>query len=184
MGIESGSEDVLYRIYDRKTPRRVIIESAKTLATLGLGEHPRYDLIVNNPLETDESCRETLRLLCDLPKPLNIGLSKLSFFPGYRINERISARSGPGDADEKRYRFWNYLYLLAQYRYFPAALLTRLGHSRFLKDHPWILKQLLLPKKIRHLCGSGRSVMAKAAPARVKRAIKRVLRRSTGGSGR
>lgn len=175
MGIESGSENVLYKIFNRKTPLKSIIEASQILKALNLKNDIRYDLIVNNPLENDEDRRETLHTLCNMPRPLNIGLSKLSFFPRYEINKLLSVDTNTKDINYKTYKFWNYLYLLTQYQFFPKTLILRFSQNHFFKKHPWILKQLLLPRRIKYIYEESRQRLGRLIPGNMKKIIKRIL---------
>lgn len=146
MGIQSGSENILYNIFNRRTPVDKIINAAKALEDLKLPIRPRYDIITNNPFEKEEDCRQTLELLMKLDKPVDFGLTKLSFIPGSRIAKMREQAKVTGKPDEKRYKFWNALYLLTQYRFFPNWLIRVLSKSKFLRKNPAFLGPLLIFK--------------------------------------
>lgn len=178
MGIESGSENVLFNIFKRKTPKERILQAGKILNELGLKNGARYDLIVNNPFEKDEDCRNTLELLCDMPRPLNIGLSKLSFFPGYLLSEMLNDKLIDEHRNNgKKYLFWNCLYLLTQYKNISKKIIIRFSRSAFLYKHPWFLKQLLLPKKISATKEMIWLKLMSFMPGTLKAHVKRLLKR-------
>ena len=140
MGIQSGSERILYDFYERRTPVKEIEKCAKILHDLKIMVF--YDIITNNPFETEDDCRKTFELLLRLPqrKKFMIGISKLSLFPNTKILEK-------GDYgkkyDEKMFDFWNKMYLLTQ-SYLPKRVLMRLSHSRFYRQNPELLKIFFL----------------------------------------
>jgi len=142
-GIQSGSERVLRDIYDRPTSRDQILAMAENLQRLGIRYD--FDIISNNPLETDEDCRQTLDLLLRLPRPLrlNDGVVKLYLYPNTAIARKVGAEPGMPQVDEKRYAFYNRLYLLAQSRRL-RFLLRFLSRRTFLRNHPSLLHLLLL----------------------------------------
>lgn len=144
MGIQSGSENVLYNIFNRPTPYAKIVESAHLLERLKLPIRPRFDIITNNPFEAEEDRRKTFELLMDLPKPLNFGLTKLSFIPGSKMTSMLPPENRR--ANERLYSFWNALYLLNQYKFFPKPLMKYLSKINFFKERPYFLRILLLPK--------------------------------------
>lgn len=146
MGIQSGSENILFNIFNRRTPYKKIIQAAFVLDNLKLPIKPRYDIITNNPFESEDDCRKTLELLMDMPAPINFGLTKLSFIPGSKITEMLNNNTLDNKVDDKRYKFWNTLYLLRQYRFFPKRLINLLSRSIFFRRNPHILQLFLFPK--------------------------------------
>lgn len=152
MGIQSGSEDILYKTFNRLTPYKKIVKAAIILEKLKLPIRPRFDIITNNPFETKDDCRKTLELLMELPKPLNFGLTKLSFIPKTKIVKMLEDRSLDKHVDEKLYKFWNLLYLLNQYSFFPNCLIRFLSRSNFFRKNPYLLQFLLFPKFLEAKC--------------------------------
>tara|TARA_B100000315_G_scaffold150010_1_gene138704 strand:- start:58 stop:726 length:669 start_codon:yes stop_codon:yes gene_type:complete len=80
MGIQTASERTkkLYkRNYANKTVKRAIniIHEFKDTIT------PTYDIIVNNPWETDEDQSETLQFLTQIPGPYRLNMFALTFYP-------------------------------------------------------------------------------------------------------
>jgi radical SAM superfamily enzyme YgiQ (UPF0313 family) len=151
MGIQSGSENILYNAYNRKTPVEKIVNAAAILEQLNLPIRPRYDIISNNPFEAKEDCRQTLELLMKLAKPVNFGITKLSFIPNTRLAVMAKNKSMNEEA-KKLYRFWNNLYLLNQYRFFPNGLIRGLSKNRFLRNYPRLLQLLLTGKFVELKC--------------------------------
>ena len=143
MGVQSGSEEVLINQYGRPAPRDMVLEAARNLSEAGI--EYSIDIITNNPLETEEDCRKTLDLLLAMPQPVKIGsdtLSYLSYFPNYELTRVYEEKKETHPLDEKRYAFFNRLYLLSQYR--SPGLIRKLAASRFLRNHPERL-QLFFP---------------------------------------
>ena len=148
MGIQSGSENILYNVFNRRTPVDKIVNAAKSLERLKLPVRPRYDIITNNPFETEGDCRKTLELLMELEKPLNFGLTKLSFIPGSMIARMQKEKNIDQKVDDRLYNFWNTLYLLNQYSFFPNSLIKALSRNNFFRKNPWLLQFLLIIKLI------------------------------------
>ena len=60
-GIQTGSDDIRNRIFRRPTKNKDIILIAKEIAARGIGV--KSDLIADNPYETEETLKETIKLL-------------------------------------------------------------------------------------------------------------------------
>lgn len=169
-GIQSGSEYVANEIYNRKVLNEDIIACSNLLHRLGINHN--FDLITNNPLETEEHCIETLDLLLALPRPrLNNGLSKLSFFPGTEITKMLDDRGIKKGADENLYSFYNKLYLITQLR-LPRRFVKSLSKIAFLKRRPELLNGFFVLTKLRH---QTRGVAKKIVPKKVRLQIKKYL---------
>jgi radical SAM superfamily enzyme YgiQ (UPF0313 family) len=139
MGVQSGSEEVLVNQYGRPAPREMVLNAVRNLTEAGI--EYSIDIITNNPLETEEDCQKTLELLLALPQPVKIGsdtLSYLSYFPNYEMTRLYEEKKDTHPLDEKRYAFYNRLYLLSQYR--SPGVIRKLARSRFLRRYPEFLQ--------------------------------------------
>ena len=109
MGIQSGSERIRRDCYERETSNEEIIEACEMFARHGVVRN--LDFIGDNPYETDDDRRETLDLLCRLPKPFYFNYFSLTYFPGVDLTER-ALRDGYITADDvedvaqKGYHLW------------------------------------------------------------------------------
>jgi len=86
MGIQSGSDRINFEIYER----RIRFESVKRAADI-ISETkaaPFYEMIVDNPYETEEDMIETIDAMSTLKKPYIISLAHLTFFPGTPLTEK------------------------------------------------------------------------------------------------
>jgi radical SAM superfamily enzyme YgiQ (UPF0313 family) len=111
MGIESGSDSVANKVFNRKVNMSVVVEAAHRIRANGLRAY--YDLISNNPFETEEDRVETFHLVRRLPKPFELQLVELNFYPNIAIERMRQERGLPRKVDFESYRFWNALYHLA-----------------------------------------------------------------------
>jgi radical SAM superfamily enzyme YgiQ (UPF0313 family) len=138
MGIESVSQNVGNRIFNREQTPDDILNAARLLNQ----HHIRafYDMITNVPGETEEDCRTNLNLLRSIPKPFRIRLSKLSLFPNYRVNQETKGQSRL--VSDKRYRVWNALYFLVQDIDFQDSEVEAVLDNPFFEEHPEILEKM------------------------------------------
>ena len=120
MGIQSGSERVLYNLYNRRTSRRQILNAAAILKDLKC--RVQIDLITANPFEDDNDRRDTLDLMQSMPKitrkenpiqPWYYCQSRLTFFPNSRISQMLKERGMAPGFDSDLASFWEMLHELA-----------------------------------------------------------------------
>jgi len=174
IGVQSGSERVNREVFNRPTRNEDIIRACERLREAGIPYS--IDLISDNPFEYEEDRRETLELLLDLPRPMIIGsdtVGLLSFYPNYPITRRLKAEGRDARVDPKTYRFYDTLYLLAQYR--RPELVRWLAARRFLRRHPSLLRHLFPHSRVL-------TAVRRVVPAAVRGRLKRWLRRLTSGT--
>lgn len=86
IGIQSGSDHIRNRVFHRPGKNREIVAIANEIARCGV--KIRYDLIIDNPYDTEESLKDTINVLLLLPKPLIFNLYSLHYFPDYPCTRR------------------------------------------------------------------------------------------------
>lgn len=113
IGIQSGS-DKTQKLYKRPTSNHKILEVARLIHRFrDRIPSPCYDVILDNPWETDDDHIATLRLLAELPSPYRLRTCSLTFYPGTKLYERAVAEGIPIDYDKNedtvdfRASFWN-----------------------------------------------------------------------------
>lgn len=86
IGIQAGSDHLRNHIFHRPGKNEDIVALANNIADYGV--IIRYDLIMNNPYDTEASLKNTIDLLLQLPKPLSFNLYSLQYFPGYPLTQK------------------------------------------------------------------------------------------------
>jgi radical SAM superfamily enzyme YgiQ (UPF0313 family) len=86
MGIQSGSDRVNFEVYDRKIRFRSVKKAADLISETHAA--PFYEMIVDNPYETEEEQIETIDAVATLKKPYIVSLAHLTFFPGTSLAEK------------------------------------------------------------------------------------------------
>ncbi len=86
MGIQTGCDRVNFEIYNRKVKFSTVMKAAELISESGVA--PYYEMIVDNPYETEEDEMESIRAMSRLKKPYTISLAHLTFFPGTKLTER------------------------------------------------------------------------------------------------
>ena len=161
MGIQSGSEELRHKYYERHETNEEILVAAQILAKYEV--NCVYDLILDNPIETENNRKETLNLLLKLPRPFQLCTFTLHHFPETNLTKillekgmisendledqkQLSFRQWESALDLRRSKgtlFWDNLYYLARRKHVPKRLLIWLSHIHFLKRHPKVLTFLL-----------------------------------------
>jgi len=108
MGLQSGSERTSKEIYHRPEPVSEFVRAAGVLDEFMDRLVVRtYDVIVDNPLETDDDRAETVRILSHLNKPFHLDLFSLTLFPGTELYDMMRAEgkllSNDLTAEDKNY---------------------------------------------------------------------------------
>jgi anaerobic magnesium-protoporphyrin IX monomethyl ester cyclase len=86
MGIQSGSDRVNFEVYDRKIRFPAVKKAADLISETHAA--PFYEMIVDNPYETEEEQIETIDAIATLKKPYIVSLAHLTFFPGTPLAEK------------------------------------------------------------------------------------------------
>ena len=155
VGIQSGSEEIRKKVYNRLETNEKILELAKILKNNSLMAD--YDLIVDNPLEKKENKQQTLSLTLKLPRPFNIHLYSLMYFPNTCLTNNfledkiISQKGLLSDKQLNKYgftfrhsrsnedKFYTALISLTSKRFIPKSIIPLLEKIRFLEQNPNIL---------------------------------------------
>jgi anaerobic magnesium-protoporphyrin IX monomethyl ester cyclase len=152
IGIQTGSERTR-RLYQREASAAHVIKAGKILARfIPPMEPPRYDIIIDNPYESQEDIQETLKLLMELPRPYQVQQFSLVFIPGTDLHARAAEDGLIQDEQRQIYRkqfhmsgniYLKLLLSLTGSR-FPLPLLRLLSHPVLLAwfNHPVMLRLL------------------------------------------
>lgn len=103
MGIETAAKEMRME-YKRPQTERKVVASATLLSEFAHRLLPYYDLIVDNPWESEESLVETVRFMARLPKPYELILYSLTFYPGTDVYDQARAEGLVRDDVEDVYR--------------------------------------------------------------------------------
>jgi len=82
IGIQSGSDRLNKEVYNRFIKAEHVLKCAQILNKYKDKLTVMYDVIANNPYETNEDILETIKLLRKIPKPYFLSVNNLIFFEG------------------------------------------------------------------------------------------------------
>jgi radical SAM superfamily enzyme YgiQ (UPF0313 family) len=86
MGIQTGCDRVNFEVYNRKVSFSSVMKAAEIISDSRVA--PYYEMIVDNPYETEEDEMESIRAMAQVKRPYTISLAHLTFFPGTALTER------------------------------------------------------------------------------------------------
>ncbi len=86
LGLQSGSDRVCHEIYRRPSGRKEFLEAATVIRNQELAAF--YDVILDNPFETDDDRLDTVLTLMETPKPFYTQFFSLSLYPGTELRQR------------------------------------------------------------------------------------------------
>ncbi|TAN59966.1 radical SAM protein, partial [bacterium] len=158
VGLQSGSERIRKDLYKRNHSNDKTVELTNIFHRVGI--RLTFDIIVNNPYETEVDLRETLRFYLQIPKPFELNMHSLVYFPKTDLTNMalkdgiIRKEHVEGEADEalrlnhvllrdkkmiygyKNNLFWNCLFSLTSKPFIPSWLTNGLSRNRFLRNNP------------------------------------------------
>lgn len=142
MGIQTGS-DSIQRLYDRRTPKELIVKATQIINKyVDRLIPPTYHFIIDNPWESHQETRETIDLLTQIPKPYNLVLSSLLFYPATALLDRAMKEGLVTDELKQVYRqpflnpkpnYLNALMYASQYGTLPNPLIKTLSTNRVIQ---------------------------------------------------
>lgn len=104
MGLQSGSDRVLHGLYRRPSGAQDFLRAAMLVNEVRVAG--KYDVILDNPLETREEKIKTVEVLAETPKPFLLELYSLTLYPGTELYAQAQAQCPAGIED---YRTKDYL---------------------------------------------------------------------------
>ena len=104
LGLESGSDYVCHEVYKRRSSKQDFLKAARAVRKQDVAAF--YDVILDNPFETDEDRIETVLTLIETPKPFYPQFYSLSLYPGTELRSRALEQ---GFIQGEEYQTKNYL---------------------------------------------------------------------------
>ncbi len=106
MGLQSGSARVNKNIYKRFVTNDKFIDAATIIKKHDIAGH--YDIIMDNPYETEEDLIHTVETLLRIPRPFMLQIFSLCFYQGTEIDEQRS-KDGLKSEDPKKKNYFKYM---------------------------------------------------------------------------
>lgn len=88
IGLQTGSDRVNREIFQRRMTRRHFLDATHIVSQFYPEVRVVFDVIVDNPYETEADRADTVRTLAQVPKPFNLGLFSLAFYPHTVLYDR------------------------------------------------------------------------------------------------
>lgn len=164
IGIQTASTEILHKVYKRPGSLEKVKQTIQIFHKYSDRlELPVYDLIIDNPWESDEDRLKTLRLLLDMPRPYLVSMFSLTFYPGTELYERAKVEGFLKDDRSQVYaknylqesrNYINGLFRLFQYGYAPRWLMEWLL-SEQMRRLNWVWLPYLLTRLVRMIILTG-----------------------------
>ena len=153
MGVQNTGR-VNEEIYDRRVPETQILEAVSLFHQLGIDY--RLQVIVDDPMSSDEDRRHLFDLLMSFPQPFELYLFSIIIFPNTALARKLlelgligeDAIEGESTKTFQQIRvslgwprppdetFWCCMLVLLTKRFLPRPFLRWLSHCTFFKKHP------------------------------------------------
>lgn len=183
IGIQSGSEKIRKKLFKRNEDDQKIIDVVNIFHKYGL--RSTFDIIVNNPYEDEAALEESLKLYLRIPKPFELNMHSLVYFPRTELTERaindgiVKADQVEGAADEalrlnhvllknkqmiygyENNLFWNSLFSLTSKSFIPNGLITSLSRKKILRKKPRYLLSIAKAANVANLGFIGLGLLQK-----------------------
>jgi radical SAM superfamily enzyme YgiQ (UPF0313 family) len=98
LGLQSGSDRVNREVYRRPVTRSRFLEATRIIHEAGICAV--YDVILDNPYETESDILETLETVLSIPRPFQFQIFSLRFYKGTELQQRL-VRDGIGAVDPR-----------------------------------------------------------------------------------
>jgi radical SAM superfamily enzyme YgiQ (UPF0313 family) len=198
-GMQSPAERIRKKVFHRPETNETILKSIEILHKNKLEGF--YDIILDNPFETEDDKKQGLDFLLKIPKPFNIVPFSLKFFPGYKITKEALSKKLINESEvseigsqgyfeytfnwfsprKREDLFWNCLYILASRSTFPSLLVRLMSQWKFLKTHfsliVWTVKLTWYPELL--VIGVRRLRRGQLTPLNFLRVVKSKILKET-----
>ncbi|MFZ5563963.1 MAG: B12-binding domain-containing radical SAM protein [Thermodesulfobacteriota bacterium] len=136
LGLQSGSNRVLADVYNRRSTAEQFLAAARLVHAAGIAAY--YDVILDNPLESDEDRYKTIDVLTAAPRPYFLQLFSLALYPGTELYRRITSDCPERANAYLKKNYYHYKHtdanrMIRLSGYLPAVLMRRMvayGKSR------------------------------------------------------
>ncbi len=188
MGIQTGSQRI-QEMYQRPESVKKILESSQIINKYkNYLIKPHYHLILDNPWENERDRYDTLRLLTKIPKPYQLCLSSLVFYPGTLLYKKAKREGLLKDEFKEIYRkafykptptYVNFLITLADVNWFPNWIFKYMGLPAVQKIFSnkifnWVWKFGIKSRHLGRLMAKGLKAVFRGDINRIKRFLVRI----------
>ena len=87
IGIQSGSQRIRYDLFNRYVSDKKLLEISEIFNKYEIA--PTYDIILDNPYETESDMKDSINLMLKMKRPYNLNIFSLINFPKTELTERM-----------------------------------------------------------------------------------------------
>lgn len=144
LALESGSERINSRVFERVYNRTLFLHTADACRRLGLSFYT--DVITYNPYEEEADLKQTLGVLLSMDGTFGVTVNKLFVLPGTKLAEKMKSE-GLSLVDPARDQVFNYysrLFWITSYGKGARRFVRFLERARWFSRHPRIVSPALV----------------------------------------
>ncbi|MBM3465224.1 MAG: B12-binding domain-containing radical SAM protein [Armatimonadetes bacterium] len=154
MGIQN-LDTINKAIFNRNVSNEKVLEAAHAIKRIGV--RPCYQILMDDPISTPQDKRDFFEFLCELPRPYDLYLFSLSYWPSCDVTDNFLKQGlitpadveGENDKCLKQFRvdlswprpkedvFWLSIITLLSKDFLPIPFIRWLSHRKWLMEHPW-----------------------------------------------
>jgi len=105
LSLQSGSEYINKKVFNRAFKKEIYLETAKQLESLGINFYT--DVITYNPFESEKDLQATLDVLLEIPRPIAVFINKLYILKNTSIAKLLQAEN-PRNINRTPNRIFDY----------------------------------------------------------------------------
>ncbi|MDP6174368.1 MAG: radical SAM protein, partial [Rhodospirillales bacterium] len=127
LGVQSGSDRIL-KFYKRPNRAGLVREAVEAVGSFAKQMvPPAYDIILDNPIETADDVKDTLRLIQDMPRPFTLNVFSLRHIPNTELGRQLARLEVELEGIDRNYSkvrptYANALFYLVAFIRLPAPL--------------------------------------------------------------
>lgn len=144
LALESGSESINKKVFDRVYDRELFLHTAAVCKSLGIQFYT--DVITYNPYEEEEDLRKTLDVLKEIGGGFDMCINKLFVLPGTKMAEQMTAEGKPleNGSRDKMFNYYCRLYWITSFTRRGKAIVNFIESRPVFKEHPELINPALL----------------------------------------
>jgi radical SAM superfamily enzyme YgiQ (UPF0313 family) len=173
LALESGSERINQKVFQRVYNRELFLHTAEVCKKLGLRFYT--DVITYNPYEEEHDLRQTLDVLLDIENTYDMSINKLFVLPGTKMAEQMK-KEGLQISQSEKDKLFNYycrLFWITGITERARPIVNFIQRTRVFKRHPWLINPALIEVAVNPV-SSARSLAKNHLPGSVVDGLRRL----------
>ncbi|HET7617994.1 MAG TPA: radical SAM protein [Vicinamibacterales bacterium] len=144
LALESGSERINKKVFDRVYDKELFLHTAAVCKQLGIAFYT--DVITYNPYEEEEDLRRTLDVLTEIGGGFEMCINKLFVLPGTKMAQQMAAEGKPieNGSRDKLFNYYCRLYWITSFTRHSKKLIGFVERMPIFRRRPELLNPAVL----------------------------------------